>query len=41
MVIKVLAELRRRTDEYSEDFNQKLENIFFFKESMRDEEYSN
>ena len=28
MVIKVLAELRRRTNEYSEDFNQKLENIF-------------
>lgn len=40
MVIKVLAELRRRTDEYSEDFNQVRKKIFF-KESMRDEEYSN
>lgn len=39
MVIKVLVEFKRRTNEYSEDFNQKK--IFFFKESMRDEEYNN
>jgi len=39
MVIKMLTKLEERTDEHSEDFNRKIENIK--KNPIRTEEYNN
>lgn len=38
--IRILTKLGKETNEHSENFNKKLENIFLKKESVRTEEYS-